>query len=216
MTDPTDYRARIREALEDAYEGIDCEVDERHDRAVDAVWEIAREATRAVSEEVVRLRLADADQAARDLGIFADEPAYCVVKTYPSWANGWVKCGSAVNRDNGRCFKHGHEQPAGDASAPVPASPVAVEGSEPARQSHDTGKAVHGRQKPLVGDRVIRRHADPERGTVVEGPGDELDYAPDGPVWVAWDRGTGRPLNYEPVELTVVGRAGSDVQGGDR
>src|ERR1041384_6123224 len=64
MTDPTDYRARIREALEDAYEGIDCEVDERHDRAVDAVWEIAREATRAVSEEVVRLRLAAAHPAA--------------------------------------------------------------------------------------------------------------------------------------------------------
>ncbi|HWD79271.1 MAG TPA: hypothetical protein VG497_10315 [Kribbella sp.] len=65
----TDYRARIREALEDAYEGIDCEVDERHDAATEAVADILRDLTRDLSEQVAQLRLADADRAARELGV---------------------------------------------------------------------------------------------------------------------------------------------------
>jgi len=91
MTDLTDYRARIREALEDAYEGISRRVDERHDRAVDAVWEIAREATRAVSEEVVRLRLADANRAAAELlgGLI---PADVVVHLCPPGDEAQMPC----------------------------------------------------------------------------------------------------------------------------
>lgn len=63
----TDYRARIREALLNAYEDIDPDVDLRHVDAADALAAIFRDLTRDLSEQVAQLRQADADRAAREL-----------------------------------------------------------------------------------------------------------------------------------------------------
>ena len=68
MADPIiDYRARIVRALTESYGGDGVDDWRHHEEAADAVLEIAREATRPVAEELAQRKLADANQAAREL-----------------------------------------------------------------------------------------------------------------------------------------------------
>lgn len=65
----TDYRARILATLQRAYRDTVDPDSLIHDAAANAILEIAKDATREVSEQVARLKLADADRAARELGV---------------------------------------------------------------------------------------------------------------------------------------------------
>lgn len=63
----TGYRARIREALRDAYAGVLATSNGRHNQAADAIEALLRDLTRDLSEQVAQLKVAIGDRAGREL-----------------------------------------------------------------------------------------------------------------------------------------------------
>lgn len=43
----------------------------------------------------------------------------CRERIWPSWAPRWIRCGSAVNPETGRCAKYDHKQPGPAVGTPI-------------------------------------------------------------------------------------------------
>ena len=158
----TDYRARIREALDETY-GIDPATEIRHEAAVARLVDLFRDLTRDLSEQVAQLRQADAERAARDLGVgeqpvlLSDKPVLfnkimrALVDDY-----GWVpldvrlEAATAAVRVAQRWTREVGVQPSPDAVStptPAPAGETAREGGGEAHsgaQGSDGSEVGHG------------------------------------------------------------------------
>ena len=142
MTEPTDYRARIQAALREVYgrpHGLNpASAELIHERATDEVAAILRDLTRDLSEQVAQMKAADADRAARDLGVAATCPAH---GPHPHDGMRCLNCPECVGR------------PAPDAvstPSPVPATEDARQGGGEAHSGAEDSGAF------AVGDTVDR------------------------------------------------------------
>lgn len=86
MTEPTDYRARIGEILDETY-GINPASEIHRTAALARLVDLFRDLTRDLSEQVAQLKLADADRAAREV---------LVTTRVQSWSVYEVRRGSGV------------------------------------------------------------------------------------------------------------------------
>jgi hypothetical protein len=214
-TDPqwTDYRARIVAVLRAAYTNHGRDIDQQHGDAADAVLGILRDLTRDLSEEVARLRLADADRAARDsaeVDDFRSQVANLQQQIAESdstalHADGYRLIVSLFQERNQARAAFIQAMRDAQPAAPVPASPVAVEGAEPVsapetETASGDCRSLHGITVGLIDGLIATCRVLAARDLITDR----------GVIEALTD------LRQDEDVRAVVGGAGSDAQGGDR